>query len=59
MTTNAMTFGPVLLTIKLPFIQLPSENWHGLAPIGHQKPVSHCSITYQTHMENIQGSGGS
>jgi hypothetical protein len=59
MTTNAMTFGPDLLFSAKHFSQLQSENWHGLAPMGHQEPVSLCSITYQTHMEDIQGSGGS
>jgi hypothetical protein len=30
----------------------------GLAPMGHKEPAPHCNITYQTHMEDIQWSGG-
>jgi hypothetical protein len=29
-----------------------------LAPMGHKEPAPHCNITYQTHMEDIQWSGG-
>jgi hypothetical protein len=34
------------------------QNCHGLAPIGHQEPVSHCNTTYQIHIDDIQWSGG-
>jgi hypothetical protein len=37
MITNAMTFGPDLLTSAKPFSQPPSENWHGLAPVKEHK----------------------
>jgi hypothetical protein len=38
--------------------QLQSKNWHGLTPMDKQRPVPHCNITYPTHMEDIQWSGG-
>jgi hypothetical protein len=38
--------------------QLQPKNWHGLAPMGHQEPVSHCITNYKTHMEDIQWSEG-
>jgi hypothetical protein len=65
MNTKAMTFGPDLLIMfdKLSFHQAASHhpssiNLHGLAPMGHQEPAPLCSITHQTYVEDIQGSGG-
>jgi hypothetical protein len=59
MTTNAMTFGPDLLmsaklsaSLVLAKIAKPCHPWA-------QEPAPLCSITLQTHMEDIQGSGGS
>ena len=45
---------------ELPNFHLISQckNWHGLAPTNQQKPVSLFNITNQTHMEDIQWSGG-
>jgi hypothetical protein len=44
---ECQTFGPLL-----------SKILHGLTPMGQQEPASHCSIIDQTHMEDIQWSGG-
>jgi hypothetical protein len=35
-----------------------NKYWHGLTPMGKQEPMPQCNITYQTHMEDIQWSGG-
>jgi hypothetical protein len=35
-----------------------SINWYGLTPMAHQEPAAHLNIIYQTHMEDIQWSGG-
>ena len=40
------------------FRQLKHLNWYDLAPMNKQGPVPHCNITYQTHMEDMQWSGG-
>jgi hypothetical protein len=35
------------------------KNWHGLTPIMvHHEPEPHWNIIDQTHMEDIQWSGG-
>jgi hypothetical protein len=66
MTTNAMTFGfigpDLLLSAKLSAssFQKISMTWHTLATRNqHHSSASLFSITHQTHMEDIQGSGGS
>jgi hypothetical protein len=58
MITNAMTFGPDLLMIAKLSASAAIKNWHGLTHMGHQDLIPLCSITHQTHMEDIQGSGG-
>jgi len=60
MTTNGISFGAELLASKCQqtFSQVLCKNWHGLTPMGHQEPAAHLNITYQTHMEHIQWSGG-
>jgi hypothetical protein len=60
MTANWISFGLDLLEKcqTFTFSKPQSKNWHGLAPMGHKQPAPHCNITYQTHMEDIQWSGG-
>jgi hypothetical protein len=43
---NAISFGSDLLikSHTFSFSQLQYKNWHGLAPMGHQEPASHCNI---------------
>jgi hypothetical protein len=59
MTTNAMVIGPDLLMSAKALAMLLAINWHGLAPMCHQEPAPLCGITHQTHVKDIQGSGGS
>jgi hypothetical protein len=40
------------------FALLPGKKWQGLAPMGQQEPAPLHSITHQTYMVYIQGSGG-
>jgi hypothetical protein len=58
MTVDRMSFGSDLLAKCQTFSQLQSKNWNGLTPMGHKEPAPHCNITYQTHIEDIQWSGG-
>jgi hypothetical protein len=54
-----MAFGQDLLLSAKHLASRLSKVWHGLTPMGHKEPAPLCSITHQTHMEDIQGSGGS
>jgi hypothetical protein len=59
MTANAISFGSGLMMKCQTFCQeLQPQNWHGLAPMGQQEPASLFNITNQTHMKDIQWSGG-
>jgi hypothetical protein len=58
MTANGISSGPDLLAKCQTFSQVLSKNWHGLTPMAHQEPTTHLNITYQTHMKDIQRSGG-
>jgi hypothetical protein len=51
-------FGPDLLPKCQTFSQAAAQYWHGLTPMAIQEPASHLNFTYQTHMEDIQWSGG-
>jgi hypothetical protein len=41
------------------FSQQTSNNWLDMATMGHPEPAPLCIITHQTHMDDIQWSGGS
>jgi hypothetical protein len=58
MTANAIRFCPDLLAKCQTFSQVLSKNWHGLTPVAPWEPAAHLNITYQTHMKDIQWSGG-
>jgi hypothetical protein len=61
MTTNGMAFGPDLLgNAKLSASHLPNIGmaFHPWASRSQHHSAA-CSITHQTHKEDIQGSGGS
>jgi hypothetical protein len=58
MTANGISFGADLLAKCQTFSQVLCKNWHGMTPMGHEEAAAHLNITDQTHMEDIQWSGG-
>jgi hypothetical protein len=48
----------LLMMVKKLFANCHPKAWHGLSPMGQNEPAPSLNITYQTHMEDIQWSGG-